>query len=483
MVAGFVSVGKKNFLPPAALEMGFGIMFRLDDESVGRHINDRRERDWGSGSVDATGRQMEKLLERYDICLPEKAMDFASAVVQPGFVTKIKSNAHGGAGKNSVGKLDTSAKAREPIPHNGNPNGPSVEKKGNNETSRKSKPSINKKKGRRYLEQDEEDRQIAMSILGHKSVTSTSEKASPEQLVISKPVVEDIRDPKDRISLLDANVQSMLLAAVEEGLLSLSELADEEVRGLSSFTVDQSRAVIELFLHTLRDPQKGGSPCDEAASNRWRPGSSKSAALAVTMRKYSSDLLEVLRSPPTVDTSEKFPSDDVMGNSDDEELMQLLLSEGMMDEAEGRLANEVDKLTGCPVEDDNLLFAIPVCAPYTSMQTFKYKIKLLPGQGKKGKVTRQALQLLVQNQPSKGPGKPPAGQKKDAGGDKERSHILAIPEPEALAVMMGDVKLSMPGLQQQLKASKESGKAKSKNAENTSKPSSSKKNGKKKKHG
>merc|ERR1712088_1081091 len=37
--------GKKNFLPPSQLTLGFGFMFKLgDDESVARHINDRRVR-------------------------------------------------------------------------------------------------------------------------------------------------------------------------------------------------------------------------------------------------------------------------------------------------------------------------------------------------------------------------------------------------------------------------------------------------------
>ena len=35
--------GKKHYLPPSALEMGFGLIFRLDEGSVERH---RYSRDW-----------------------------------------------------------------------------------------------------------------------------------------------------------------------------------------------------------------------------------------------------------------------------------------------------------------------------------------------------------------------------------------------------------------------------------------------------
>ena len=43
-VGSFMVRGKKNFLPPTPLEMGFGVMFRLgDDESILRHRNERRD--------------------------------------------------------------------------------------------------------------------------------------------------------------------------------------------------------------------------------------------------------------------------------------------------------------------------------------------------------------------------------------------------------------------------------------------------------
>lgn len=36
--------GKKNFLPPHPLIMGFGLLFRLDESSLGLHLNERRVR-------------------------------------------------------------------------------------------------------------------------------------------------------------------------------------------------------------------------------------------------------------------------------------------------------------------------------------------------------------------------------------------------------------------------------------------------------
>jgi len=34
--------GKKNFLPPVQLAYGFGVMFRLDEQSYANHLHERR---------------------------------------------------------------------------------------------------------------------------------------------------------------------------------------------------------------------------------------------------------------------------------------------------------------------------------------------------------------------------------------------------------------------------------------------------------
>ncbi|XP_042510174.1 nuclear export mediator factor NEMF homolog [Macadamia integrifolia] len=49
--------GKKNFLPPHPLIMGFGILFRLDESSLGSHFNERRVKgeDEGGHDVDESG--------------------------------------------------------------------------------------------------------------------------------------------------------------------------------------------------------------------------------------------------------------------------------------------------------------------------------------------------------------------------------------------------------------------------------------------
>ncbi|KAJ3098241.1 hypothetical protein HDU96_011155 [Phlyctochytrium bullatum] len=88
----------------------------------------------------------------------------------------------------------------------------------------------------------------------------------------------------------------------------------------------------------------------------------------------------------------------------------------------------LDSLTGQPLADDELLFAVPVCAPFTALTKYKYKIKLGPGPLKKGKAAKAAQHALstgkVENETN-----------------VERQMIAGIPELEITAAMIGKVKI------------------------------------------
>ncbi|CAI0467584.1 unnamed protein product [Linum tenue] len=51
-VGSFMIRGKKNYLPPHPLIMGFGLLFRLDESSLGAHLNERRVRGEEDGTSD-----------------------------------------------------------------------------------------------------------------------------------------------------------------------------------------------------------------------------------------------------------------------------------------------------------------------------------------------------------------------------------------------------------------------------------------------
>jgi len=93
--------------------------------------------------------------------------------------------------------------------------------------------------------------------------------------------------------------------------------------------------------------------------------------------------------------------------------------------------NEISALTGTPAPDDILLFAIPMCAPYSAVQNCKYKVKLTPGGMKKGKASKLAIEMYLK------------------GGDvtaREKELIKHVSENEVVQVLVPDLKVSTPGL-------------------------------------
>jgi len=87
-------------------------------------------------------------------------------------------------------------------------------------------------------------------------------------------------------------------------------------------------------------------------------------------------------------------------------------------------------LTGCPVEEDELLFAVPVIGPYASMQNYKYRIKLIPGSTKRGKAARNALDYFLRDKNSK---------------SREKDLLKSVKDQDLARNFPGKVKLSAPG--------------------------------------
>lgn len=77
--------------------------------------------------------------------------------------------------------------------------------------------------------------------------------------------------------------------------------------------------------------------------------------------------------------------------ADQAEIAALLAEENveLLDPDDKDKLTQLDSLTGAPKQDDVLLFAVPVCAPYSALQGYKHKLKLIPGTQRKGKAARQ----------------------------------------------------------------------------------------------
>ncbi|XP_068153525.1 ribosome quality control complex subunit NEMF homolog [Drosophila tropicalis] len=92
----------------------------------------------------------------------------------------------------------------------------------------------------------------------------------------------------------------------------------------------------------------------------------------------------------------------------------------------------LNTLTGQPLEDDELLFAIPVVAPYQALQQYKFKAKLTPGTGKRGKAAKLALNMFSKDRTCT---------------NRERDLLKSIKDEILARNIPGKVKISAPQLQ------------------------------------
>ena len=114
---------------------------------------------------------------------------------------------------------------------------------------------------------------------------------------------------------------------------------------------------------------------------------------------------------------------------------------------------ELGKLTGKPTSQDVILHAIPVCAPYSVLSQYKYRVKLTPGSVKRGKASKQSVEMFLHNE---------NGKKKqvDEGTKRDQALIKLVNENEWVQTMIGDVRITSAGASKVTKKQKGKGKKK-----------------------
>ncbi len=77
-----------------------------------------------------------------------------------------------------------------------------------------------------------------------------------------------------------------------------------------------------------------------------------------------------------------------------EELRRQMLEEGAehLDDNEPAETISLETLVGTPLAGDEVLEAIPICAPWPAMGKVRYKVKLQPGNVKKGKAVKDIIE-------------------------------------------------------------------------------------------
>jgi hypothetical protein len=116
-------------------------------------------------------------------------------------------------------------------------------------------------------------------------------------------------------------------------------------------------------------------------------------------------------------------------NAEEKELVELLADEHIVtDQGE---PNELAALTGRPLDDDRLMYALPHCAPYSALSDYKFKLKLMPGNSRKGAVTKTAIEVFS---------------RPNVANPAQKALVRACDPPMWHAVLLSDVRVAAAGL-------------------------------------
>lgn len=310
-----------------------------------------------------------------------------------------------------------------------------------------------KKAARRYADQDDEDKELALMALhgGEKRLREPTKRALQPKSASQEQA--------------GADAQALLVKNAAE----VAESLPEDLRSILAECVTiQSGTGDKVVRWEKFDADVIGEQlCSLDSLEQQVAAAKRLLELKISTRvdNFSASLSGIIR------TVKKFGHVQLEGNGDTgeggrrktkvekekekEAWKETLAAEGIAADEEGDddLVDdtvEMRKLTGAPVGEDSLLYAIPVCAPYQTLSKYKYKIKLTPGNLKRGKAAKQCIEMFLKGDTDK-----------SLPAERNRELMKRVSDNDWVQVMCSDVKIGAPGANKNAKpkeAAKKGGK-------------------------
>lgn len=364
---GFMVRGKKNFLPPAQLILGFAVLFSISEESKARHVKHRL--------LDA-----DSFLDTPDLTDAETIAESSVA----GF---------GSGSGSSEDDFPDSGPAPPVTIADGDDDLPDVTQAP--ESSDDDFPDDAAYEDRRASRSNP----LQSTPLGSAGLQNAdvrlNESAAPRKSVEEEDYVEDMQSVNGVREDNDAS----------DGDEDEGDQADNETEPLSHSSTSTMK------------PEKSKAPQVRGKRGKAKKVATKYAEQDEEDRQMAMKLLgskageekraaEAEDKAASKETAEEARSrrraqhEKVQKQGlEAEEIRRLNIEEGVedLDEAESATLTQLDALVGTPLPGDEILEAIPICAPWSALSKYKYKVKMQPGQLKKGKAVREVLGRWVKD--------------------------------------------------------------------------------------
>ncbi|NXQ13901.1 NEMF factor, partial [Peucedramus taeniatus] len=450
----FMIRGKKNFLPPSYLMMGFSFLFKVDESCVWRHREERKvkvqEEDLDTVSSSATELLAEELelLDGGDSSSEEEKAE-AKVPSNDGSVWCFEEAPEAEEAAEDVEGTAESTR-EEGIAEQGGGNTPAAEADSEEEDGDSEEEHAEPK---REVKEEEVNYPDTTIDLSHLQPQRSLQKIIPKE---EEPSLGDSRAQGRRH--LSAKERREMKKKKQQNNSENSELSEEKQKE----TETEPQALAAPNCHKAApapQPIKRGQKSkmkkmkekyrdqDEedrelimkllgsAGSNREDKGKKgKKGKTKEEAAKKQQQKPKPLRRAAG-GGRETLPAGILLHEAQDPALDELQEDKEEQDQEQPGLEESealLDSLTGQPHPEDILLFAVPICAPYTAMTNYKYKVKLTPGTQKKGKAAKIALHNFMQS--------------KEASA-REKDLFRSVKDTDLSRNIPGKVKVSAPHLQ------------------------------------
>lgn len=340
-LGSFTIKGEKNHLPPAQLLLGLGIMFRISDESSARRAKARLP---GAASLTTAAQGHEELSSPTTKAEHAPAPDINNPDEPPKECGDPEDYHIDQDDRHQYNPLQTSDKDTEE---------PSQDAEERVATLASDVSNMQMEDGGKGCELDASESDGSVQGGEETPVTETSETQESQQPKGAE--LNEGKRPKRGQKSKAKKIASKYKNQDEE-----DRLAAEALIGA---TVGKQKAEAQAAAKAQREREL------EAAKARRRAQHERKQKAAVEHEEKRRQMLE---------------NDDTVGDDDNENEIQL------------------DTLVGTPKAGDEILEAIAVCAPWSALGRFKYKVKLQPGPLKKGKAVKEIVERWKADSGKKG---------------------------------------------------------------------------------
>ncbi|KAK4982542.1 hypothetical protein LTR66_009216 [Elasticomyces elasticus] len=421
---GFMIRGKKNFLPPAQLLLGFAVMWQISEESKARHVKHRLRDDDAAGATtdgDADGEDIDNVHidteEGSDEELPDAKLSPAEDSNEefPDVKTDLDDSSSDGEGD------DKEEQRKNPLQSNATYQQPATTEDQDTEHAKAENDDV----AGSAAEGDAEGQPL-------EAADEPADGPGPED--IAKPSVRHLTPHERKLQRRGKQSSSAApsLASSDEAETVLST----QSRDAKAHSSQPNKAI-----------PRGKRTKAKKAAQKYADQSEEDRTLAMQLLgsraaadKQAADEAAAQAKQETIEQAKQRRREQheraQKQGLEAEEMRRLNLDEGVeeLDEEDAAQLAQLDSFVGAPMPGDEILEAIPVCAPWAALGKYKYKAKIQPGAMKKGKVVREVLGKWIKDS---GDGKKVDEKAEDAERiwPREAELIKAWKEVEVVGVM------------------------------------------------